>query len=122
MLRLVRIERLADRYPHELSGGEQQRAALARALVGQPHLLLLDEPMSSLDDDLKAELLIELASLQRSLGVTTIYVTHSRREAATLAHRVAFMSDGCVVRTSTVDPEAAGEQIAKRPKGEFYVE
>ena len=115
VLRLVRIERLADRYPHELSGGEQQRAALARALVGQPHLLLLDEPMSSLDDDLKAELLIELASLQRSLGVTTIYVTHSRSEAATLAHRVAFMSDGCVVRTSTVDPEAAGEQIAKRP-------
>ena len=83
--------------------------------MGQPHLLLLDEPMSSLDDDLKAELLIELASLQRSLGVTTIYVTHSRSEAATLAHRVAFMSDGCVVRTSTVDPEAAGEQIAKRP-------
>lgn len=122
VLRLVRIEPLAGRYPYQLSGGEQQRAALARALVGRPRLLLLDEPMSSLDDDLKAELLIELASLQRSLGVTTIYVTHGRSEAATLAHRIAFMSDGCVVRMSTVDVEAPREQFAKRHKGAFHAE
>jgi ABC-type Fe3+/spermidine/putrescine transport system ATPase subunit len=115
LLRLLRIESLAGRYPHQLSGGEQQRAALARALVGQPRLLLLDEPMSSLDDDLKAELLIELASLQRSLGVTTIYVTHGRSEAATLAHRVAFMSDGCVLRMSTV----TGEQFNQKHKGGY---
>ncbi len=114
VLHLVRIEPLADRYPNQLSGGEQQRAALARALVGQPRLLLLDEAMSSLDDELKAELLIELASLQRSLGVTTIYVTHSRSEAVTLAHRIAFMSDGRIVRTSTVDIEAAGEHFPQR--------
>jgi ABC-type Fe3+/spermidine/putrescine transport system ATPase subunit len=122
VLGLVRIAPLAGRYPHQLSGGEQQRAALARALVGQPRLLLLDEPMSSLDDDLKAELLIELASLQRSLGVTTIYVTHGRSEAATLAHRIAFMSDGRIVRTSAVGLEDAGEQIAQRPQGGSYVE
>ena len=112
-LRLTRIESFADSYPDRLSGGEQQRAALARALVCEPGLLLLDEPMSSLDDDLKAELLIELASLQQSLGVTTIYVTHDRREAASLAHRVAFMSDGRVVGTGTLDPEAVGEQFAQ---------
>jgi ABC-type Fe3+/spermidine/putrescine transport system ATPase subunit len=103
VLHLVRIESLADRYPNQLSGGEQQRAALARALVGKPRLLLLDEAISSLDDELKSELLIELASLQRSLGVTTIYVTHSRSEAATLAHRIAFMKDGRIVRTGTLD-------------------
>lgn len=114
VLHLVRIEPLADRYPNQLSGGEQQRAALARALVGQPRLLLLDEPMSSLDDELKAELLMELASLQRSLGVTTIYVTHSRSEAATLVHRVAFMSDGRIVRTGKVDLETTGEHFAQK--------
>ncbi len=122
VLRLVRIEPLSGRYPNQLSGGEQQRAALARALVGKPRLLLLDEPMSSLDDDLKAELLIELASLQRSLGVTTIYVTHSRSEAATLAHYICFMSDGRIVRTSTADLETAGGQIAQRPRGGLDVE
>lgn len=120
-LRLTHIESFADSYPSQLSGGEQQRAALARALVGQPRLLLLDEPLSSLDEDLKAELLIELASLQRSLRVTTIYVTHSRSEAATLAHRIAFMSDGRIVQPSTVDLEVPGEQIAQG-RGEFYVE
>jgi ABC-type Fe3+/spermidine/putrescine transport system ATPase subunit len=119
VLRLVRIEPLAGRYPQQLSGGEQQRAALARALVGQPRLLLLDEPMSNLDDDLKAELLIELASLQRSLGVTTMYVTHGRSEAATLAQRIVFMREGCVVRMSTVDLEASGEQINQRHKGGY---
>lgn len=122
VLSLVRIEPLAGRYPHQLSGGEQQRAALARALVGEPRLLLLDEPMSSLDDDLKGELLIELASLQRSLGVTTIYVTHSRSEAATLAHRIVFMSNGSVVRTSSADLDGVGEQIIQRRQGGPYVE
>jgi ABC-type Fe3+/spermidine/putrescine transport system ATPase subunit len=93
-LRLVRIERFAQSYPSQLSGGEQQRAALARALIARPRLLLLDEPMSSLDPNLKAELLNELASLQRSLGVTAIYVTHNEDEAVALATRKAVMADG----------------------------
>lgn len=93
-LRLVRIECYAQSYPGQLSGGEQQRVALARALVAHPNLLLLDEPMSSLDTDLKTALLQDLAGLQRSLGITSIYVTHNQVEAKTLAHRIAMMRDG----------------------------
>ncbi len=93
-LRMVRIEPLAQNYPNRLSGGEQQRAALARALVGQPRLLLLDEPMSSLDESLKSDLLSEFAALQRSLRITTIYVTHNRSEIAALACEIAWMSEG----------------------------
>ena len=93
-LQMVRIGQLAQNYPGKLSGGEQQRAALARALVGRPRLLLLDEPMSSLDEGLKADLLAEFAALQRSLGITTIYVTHNRSEIAALACETACMIDG----------------------------
>ncbi len=85
---------LAGRHPHELSGGEQQRVALARALVGAPRLLLLDEPFSSLDPDLRVALRSELASLQRQLHLPTIYVTHDREDAAVLADRTAFMRGG----------------------------
>lgn len=102
-LRLVRIERFAQSYPGQLSGGEQQRAALARALIARPRLLLLDEPMSSLDPSLKADLLNELASLQRSLGVTAIYVTHNEDEAATLATRIALMTDGRIELTDKAE-------------------
>ncbi len=93
-LRMVRIESLGQNYPGRLSGGEQQRVALARALVGRPRLLLLDEPMSSLDEALKSDLLSEFAGLQRSLGITTIYVTHNRSEIAALSCRTARMIDG----------------------------
>jgi ABC-type Fe3+/spermidine/putrescine transport system ATPase subunit len=93
----VRIDRLASRYPHELSGGEQQRVALARALVGQPRLLLLDEPLSSLDADLRSAMRIELSRLQRELALTTACVTHDREDAVVLADRVIEMSAGRVI-------------------------
>jgi len=94
VLALVRIDGLANRYPHQLSGGEQQRAALARTLVGQPRLLLLDEPFSSLDPDLRQALRTELAALQRTRALTTLYVTHDREDARVLADRIVVMRAG----------------------------
>lgn len=94
ILTLVRIDTLADRHPHELSGGEQQRAALARALVGRPQLLLLDEPFSSLDPDLRVILRKDVDRLQRALRLTSIYVTHDREDAAALADRIVEMYQG----------------------------
>jgi iron(III) transport system ATP-binding protein len=96
-LTLVRIEHLASRYPHQLSGGEQQRAALARTLAGQPRLILFDEPLASLDPELRAHLRQELAVLQRSLNVTSIYVTHDRDDARVLADRILEMRAGRIV-------------------------
>lgn len=97
VMTLVRIEPLSSRYPHELSGGEQQRVALARALVGQPRVLLFDEPLSSLDAELRAVLRSELARLQRALRVTTVYVTHDQQDVAVLADRVVEMRAGRIV-------------------------
>jgi iron(III) transport system ATP-binding protein len=97
-LKLVHIDGFGRRYPHELSGGEQQRVALARALVGSPRLLLLDEPLSSLDAELRAAMRAELAQVQRTLALTMIYVTHDREDAAVLADRVVEMRAGRIVR------------------------
>jgi ABC-type Fe3+/spermidine/putrescine transport system ATPase subunit len=94
VLKFLRIDGFAGRYPHELSGGEQQRVALARAQVGKPRLLLLDEPLSSLDADLRSAMRSELARFRRELAVTTLYVTHDREDAAALADRVIEMSAG----------------------------
>jgi ABC-type sugar transport system ATPase subunit len=94
---MVRIETLIDRYPHELSGGEQQRVALARAVVGEPRILLLDEPLSSLDAELKTILREELARLHRRLQLTTVYVTHDREDATALADSLVEMRGGRVV-------------------------
>jgi iron(III) transport system ATP-binding protein len=102
VLALVRIEQFATRYPHQLSGGEQQRVALARAIVGEPRILLLDEPLSSLDPDLRAELRSELARLQHTLALTMVYVTHDREDAAALADHVVEMRAG---RIATVRGE-----------------
>jgi ABC-type sugar transport system ATPase subunit len=100
-LRLMRIDRFANSYPNELSGGEQQRAAIARAIVGSPCMLLLDEPMSSLDPELKAELMAELKNLQRALDAPTIYITHDRAEAQVMACRVALMRNGRMTQIVT---------------------
>lgn len=96
-LRIVRIETLVDRHPHELSGGEQQRVALARSLVGEPRILLLDEPLSSLDPELRSTLRQELARLQHALKLTTVYVTHDREDASALADSIVEMRAGRIV-------------------------
>jgi ABC-type sugar transport system ATPase subunit len=92
--RKVRIDHLLDRKPGQLSGGQQQRVALARAIVREPRLFLLDEPLSNLDAKLRLETRFELKKLQRTLGVTTVYVTHDQEEAMTLADRMAVFMEG----------------------------
>lgn len=104
-LTLVRAEALTARFPHQLSGGEQQRVALARAFVGRPQLLLMDEPLSSLDPELRATLRIELLHLQRASQVTTVYVTHDREDAAVLGDCVVEMRAGRIVSNSTNEKE-----------------
>ena len=94
----VRIDHLLARRPGQLSGGQQQRCALARAIVRKPRLFLLDEPLSNLDAKLRLETRVELRKLQRSLGVTTVYVTHDQEEAMTIADRVAVFMEGRIVQ------------------------
>jgi len=97
----VDIGHLLTRTPGQLSGGQQQRVALARAIVRQPRLFLLDEPLSNLDAKLRLETRLELRALQRSLGATTVYVTHDQEEAMTLADRIAVFMDGRIAQVGT---------------------
>jgi len=94
----VRLPGVAGRYPRQLSGGQQQRVALARALVYRPSLLLMDEPLGALDRKLREEMQSELKSIQREIGVTTLYVTHDQQEALALSDRIAVMNSGDVVQ------------------------
>ena len=93
-LALVKLAGLEDRKPRQLSGGQQQRVALARALVIRPQVLLLDEPFSALDRNLRASMQVELKEIQRKLGVTAIFVTHDQSEALSLSDRIAVIADG----------------------------
>ena len=93
-LELVQLGGFAERRVHQLSGGEQQRVALARALILEPSVLLLDEPLGALDAQLRARLQIELATLQRQIGITFIYVTHDQHEAFTMSDRIGVMRQG----------------------------
>jgi ABC-type Fe3+/spermidine/putrescine transport system ATPase subunit len=93
-LDLVQLKGLAERHPLQLSGGQRQRVALARALVINPTVLLLDEPLSNLDLKLRDEMRIEIAALQRRLGITTVFVTHDQGEALVMSNRVAVMNAG----------------------------
>ena len=97
-LDLVQLGGLADRLPRQLSGGQQQRVALARALVFNPHLLLLDEPLSALDRKLRVEVQLELKNLHRQVGRTFIYVTHDQDEALSMSDRIAIMRNGRIVQ------------------------
>jgi spermidine/putrescine ABC transporter ATP-binding subunit len=100
-LALVQLPGYGERYPHQLSGGEQQRVALARALVTRPAVLLLDEPLGALDKKLRDHMKIELKRLQRDVSVTTIYVTHDQEEALTMSDRIAVMHRGRLEQVAT---------------------
>jgi len=92
---------LEDRYPNQLSGGQQQRIALARTLVVEPKVLLLDEPLSNVDAKLRYELRSEIKTLQKSTGVTTLYVTHDQEEALIISDRIAIMENGEIIEVGS---------------------
>jgi spermidine/putrescine transport system ATP-binding protein len=102
-LSLVHLEEKGDAFPHELSGGQKQRVALARGLVNRPRVLLLDEPLGALDAKLREEMQIELIALQRNVGVTFVFVTHSQQEALALSHRIAVMNRGRIMQLDEPD-------------------
>jgi spermidine/putrescine transport system ATP-binding protein len=100
-LRMVKLDHLAQRKPSQLSGGQQQRVAIARAVVNEPHVLLLDEPLSALDYHLRRRMQVELKALQRRLGITFILVTHDQEEALSLSDRVVVMNHGSIEQVGT---------------------
>jgi ABC-type Fe3+/spermidine/putrescine transport system ATPase subunit len=93
-LEMVNLSGFGQRKPHELSGGQRQRVALARALVGRPRVLLLDEPLGALDLQLRQQMQLTLKELQRSVGITFVYVTHDQGEALSMSDRIAVLSEG----------------------------
>ena len=95
-LKLMQIDQFADRMPDRLSGGQQQRVALARALCIQPDVLLMDEPLSNLDAKLRVEMRAAIKNIQRSVGITTVYVTHDQEEAMAISDRIAVMNAGVI--------------------------
>ena len=116
LLELVGLQEAADRYPYQLSGGQQQRVAIARALAIEPKVLLLDEPLSALDARVRAQLRGEIRSLQRRLGITTLFVTHDQSEALSMADRVGVMHDGRLEQLDTP------ENVYRRPATAFAAE
>lgn len=113
MLNIIKLPHLAGRYPYQLSGGQQQRVALARALAIKPQVLLLDEPLSALDAKIRVSLREEIRSLQRKLGITTIYVTHDQEEALSMSDRIVVMNEG------RVDQVGSPFEIYNQPKTRF---
>ena len=116
-LRLVQLAGFERRKPSQLSGGQQQRVALARAFVFEPEILLLDEPLGALDRKLREQLQVELRQLQRSLGITTILVTHDQEEALSLSDRIVVLDQGRVQQIAT--PEEAYLRPANRFVADF---
>jgi len=107
---------LEGRFPGQLSGGQQQRVALARALVGNPKVLLLDEPLSNLDAKLREKMRFEIKSLVRRMGITSVYVTHDQAEAMVISDRVSVMNTGNIVQVGTP------EEIYKKPATRFVAD
>lgn len=112
-LEIVQISHLKDRMPSDMSGGQQQRVALARAIVIEPKILLMDEPLSNLDAKLRVQMRTMIKKLQKSLGITTIYVTHDQEEALAISDRIAIMKDGKISQMD--EPEA----VYKNPSNSF---
>lgn len=113
VLEMVRLQEVARRYPHQLSGGQQQRIALARALAVQPRVLLLDEPLSALDAEVRVALRGEIRRIQSELAITTVYVTHDQEEALSISDRVVVMNKGLIEQVGTP------EEIYRAPKTHF---
>jgi iron(III) transport system ATP-binding protein len=113
MLAVAKLSKLRDRFPGELSGGQQQRVALARALVVEPETLLLDEPLSNLDTNLREEMRFEIRRLHDEFRYTTLYVTHDQAEAMTTADRIVVMNGG------RIEQVGSPEDIYQRPQSEF---
>jgi iron(III) transport system ATP-binding protein len=116
MLRVVQLAGYETRYPGELSGGQQQRVAVARALVVEPEILLLDEPLSNLDANLREEMRFEIRRLHEKFGITTLYVTHDQAEAMVISDRIAVLDRGRVAQAGTA------EEIFQRPRTRFVAE
>ena len=112
-LELVHVDQYADRMPDRLSGGQQQRVALARALVIKPDVLLMDEPLSNLDAKLRVEMRTAIKNIQKSVGITTVYVTHDQEEAMAISDRIAVMKDGIIHHCGTA------QSIYQRPANLF---
>ncbi len=116
MLRVVQLAGYEARYPGELSGGQQQRVAVARALVVEPEILLLDEPLSNLDANLREEMRFEIRRLHEKFGITTLYVTHDQAEAMVISDRIAVLERGRVVQLGTAD------EVFLAPRTRFVAE
>ena len=115
-INLVNLTGLEDRFPHQLSGGQMQRVALARSLVLEPSVLLLDEPLAALDRKLRKEMQVELRRIQREVGTTFLNVTHDQKEALSLSDRIAVMNAGVLLQIGTPN------DIYERPRTKFVAE
>lgn len=115
-LEMVRLPGVEDRMPSQLSGGQQQRIALARAIVIEPDVLLMDEPLSALDENLREDMRREIDNLQRDLGITTIFVTHDQREALCMSHKILVMKEG------RKQQEGGPEEVYNEPVNHFVAD
>ena len=113
VLSMVQLEGYENRYPRQMSGGQQQRIAMARALVFEPEIMLLDEPLSNLDAQLREEMRFEFTELQKKLGITAVYVTHDQAEALVISDKIVILNQGEIVQSGSP------KEIYSNPKNKF---